>query len=91
MVLSHQKLPAMNRAFLKVSTLSSLRRPHLFRLAGKDGGEKRGAWLRLVPTASEFRQETDLTVLLSHQHTSLESYYAPPVILESNLTAVAVS
>ena len=40
MVLSHQKLPAMNRAFLKVSTLSSLRRPHLFRLAGKDGGEK---------------------------------------------------
>ena len=26
MVLSHQKLPAMNRAFLKVSTLSSLRR-----------------------------------------------------------------
>ena len=42
MVLSHQKLPAMNRAFLKVSTLSSLRRPHLFRLAGKDGGGEKG-------------------------------------------------
>ena len=33
-------------------------------------GEKRGAWLRLVPTASEFRQETDILELISPRHTS---------------------
>ena len=35
--------------------LTRLRRPYLFRLAGKDRG-KRGAWLRLVLPASDFRQ-----------------------------------
>ena len=37
---ARQKRSAPNVIFLKFSTLFSLRRPHLFRLAGKDGGEK---------------------------------------------------
>ena len=53
-------------------------------------GKKRGARLRLVPTASEFRQETDLVKLISHQATLLESDYAPPVIPVSDLIAVAI-
>ena len=54
-------------------------------------GEKRGAGLRLLPAASGFRQELDMIGLISHQHTLPESDYAPPVISESDLTAVTVS
>ena len=45
----------------------------------------------MVHAASEFRQQTNLKELLSHQHTLPESDYAPPVISESDLMAVAVS
>ena len=40
-----------------------------------------------MPAASEFRHETSLPVFISHQLTSPESYYAPPVISESDLIA----
>ena len=39
----------------KFATACCLRRPYLFPCAGKDRGEK-GAWLRLVHAASEFRR-----------------------------------
>ena len=44
------------RGFRRFATAGCLRRPYLFRLAGKDR-EKKGAGLRLVLPASEYRLE----------------------------------
>ena len=60
----------MNRALQYLITLAFLRRPHLFRLAGKDGGEK-GRRVRLVHPATAFRQEPDMIERISHHLTLL--------------------
>ena len=61
----------------KFATACCLRRPYLFPCAGKDRGEK-GAWLRLVHAASEFRQAPMFWsgVPIGGHPTSF--YYAPP-------------
>ena len=46
---------AETERLLEICNCHRLRRPYLFRLAGKDRGEK-GAWMRLVLSASEFRR-----------------------------------
>ncbi len=48
--------------------LLSNQRPCRWLVAGKDG-EQRGAWVRLVPTASEFRQQINQKDIISHQLT----------------------
>ena len=72
---------------LKSSTLLSLRRPPLFRLAGKEGEEK-GRWVtfgayRLCVQAGTGYDRTHIAP--SHP---TKSDYAPPVISASNLIAV---
>ena len=49
--------------------LKCLRRPYLFRLAGKDRGRKGALGEHLVPAASEFRQQPNLLTVISHQVT----------------------
>ena len=56
----------------------------------KRWGRKGALGERLVPAASEFRQETSRLELISHEVTIPESDYAPPVISESNLAAVTI-
>ena len=58
-----------------------LRRPCLFRLAGKDRGEK-GRWLRLlrlVHAAGAIRASPDFRLLRTHVLTLRVLWYAPPV------------
>ena len=57
---------------------TSLRRPLLFRLAGKEGGEK-GRWLRLVRTAGTTQVVPDFQLLRTHKLTLRALYCAPPV------------
>ncbi|MFR1223081.1 MAG: hypothetical protein ACLSDS_12415, partial [Oscillospiraceae bacterium] len=51
---TEEKRRRLRRLVPSWSFLTRLRRPYLFRLAGKDRGEK-SAWTRLVHSASEFR------------------------------------
>ena len=69
--------------------LPRLRRPYLFRLAGKDRGEK-GAWMRLVLSASEFRQEPIFQASFHTILTLRASWYAPPDTGVSDLQLVAL-
>ena len=66
-----------------------LRRPYLFPRAGKDRGEK-GAGLRLVHPASDFRWEAMLQASFHTILTSRASWYAPPDTGASNLQLVAL-
>ena len=59
------------------SFLTRLRRPYLFPCAGKDRGEK-GAWMRLVHSASDFRQAPSFWMSFHSEVTSRASWYAPP-------------
>ena len=71
------------------SFLTRLRRPYLFPCAGKDRGEK-GARLRLVLPASEFRREPIFQASLHTIVTLRASYYAPPDTGVPNLQLVAL-
>ena len=74
----------------KIVTWLCLRRPPSFPPCRKRGGRKGALRTRLVYPASAFWQETDLVKLISHQLTSPESYYAPPVISVSNMEIATV-
>ena len=65
-------------AFLHSRELVKPRRPLLFRLAGKEGGEK-GRWLRLVRTAGTTQVVPDFQLLRTHKLTLRALYCAPPV------------
>ena len=71
------------------SFLTCLRRPYLFPRAGKDRGEK-GAGLRLVHPASDFRWEAMFQASFHTILTSRASWYAPPDTGASNLQLVAL-
>ena len=79
----------MRRLVPSWSFLTRLRRPYLFPCAGKDRGEK-GAWLRLVHAASEFRRAPMFWsgVPLGGHLTSFS--YAPPDTEEPDLQLVAL-
>ena len=70
------------------SFLTRLRRPHLFSRKRKDRGEK-SAWVRLVHSASEFKQEPMFQASFHTRVTSRASWYAPPDTGVSNLILVA--
>ena len=53
-------------------------RPCLFRLAGKDRGEK-GRWVRLVHIAGAIQASTDFWLLRTHILTLRTLWYAPSV------------
>ena len=69
--------------------LTRLRRPYLFPCAGKDRGEK-GAGLRLVHPASDFRWEAMLQASFYTILTLRASWYAPPDTGVSDLQLVAL-
>ena len=56
----------------------------------KRGGEKRGAWLRLVLSASEFRQAPSFWMSFHSEVTSRASWCAPPDTMVPNLQLVAL-
>ncbi len=58
-----------------------LRRPCLFRLAGKDRGEK-GRWVRLVHIAGAIQASTDFWLLRTHKLTLRTLWYAPSVAVQ---------
>ena len=86
---TEDKKPCMQGFVLSRSFLTRLRRPYLFRLAGKDRGEK-GAWLRLVRSASEFRWDPIFQASFHTRVTLRASYYAPPDTGVPNLQLVAL-
>ena len=71
------------------SFLTRLRRPYLFPCAGKDRGEK-GAGLRLVHPAFDFRWEAMFQASFHTILTSRASWYAPPDTGVSDLQLVAL-
>ena len=71
------------------SFLTRLRRPYLFPCAGKDRGEK-GARLRLVLSASEFRREPIFQASFYTMVTLRASRYASPDTGMSSLQLVAL-
>ena len=73
----------------KFATTGCLRRPYLFRLAGKDRGEK-SAWMRSVRSASEFKQAPSFGLAFHMVLTLWAFYYAPPDTGVSSLRLVAV-
>ena len=79
----------MRRLVPPWSFLMYLRRPHLFPRAGKDRGEK-GAGLRLVHPASDFRCEAMFQASFHTILTSRASWYAPPDTGVSDLQLVAL-
>ena len=84
-----EKRRRLRRLVPSWSFLTRLRRPYLFRLAGKDRGEK-GARLRLVLPASEFRWESIFQESFHTIVTLRMSDYAPPDTGVSDLQLVAV-
>ena len=77
--------PCGGRVILRLpESRERLRRPYLFPCAGKDRGEK-GAWMRLVLSASEFRREPIFQASFHTIVTLRASYYAPPDMRGSNL------
>ena len=80
----------MRRLVPSWSFLTRLRRPLLFRLAGKEGGEK-GRWgVRLVHSASEFRREPIFQASFHTMVTLRASRYASPDTGMSSLQLVAL-
>ena len=79
----------MRRLVPSWSFLTRLRRPYLFPCAGKDRGEK-GAWMRLVLSASDFRQAPSFWMSFHSEVTSRASWYAPPDTGVPNLQLVAL-
>ena len=69
--------------------LTRLRRPYLFSRKRKDRGEK-SAWMRLVRSASEFKQAPSFGLAFHMVLTLWASYYAPPDTGVSSLRLVAV-
>ena len=67
--------------FCELAGWGCLRRPLLFRLAGKEGGEK-GRWLRLVRTAGTTQVVPDFQLLRTHKLTLRALYCAPPVTVQ---------
>ena len=86
---TEDKKPCLQGFVPSWSFLTRLRRPYLFRLAGKDRGEK-GAWMRLVLSASEFRREPIFQASFHTIVTLRVSDYAPPDTGVSNLQLVSV-
>ena len=86
---TEDKKPCLQGFVPSWSFLTRLRRPYLFRLAGKDRGEK-DARLRLVLPASEFRLEPMFQASFHLGVTLRASYYAPPDTGVSDLWAVAL-
>ena len=74
---TEEKRRRLRRLVPSWSFLTRLRRPYLFPCAGKDRGEK-GAWMRLVLSASEFRREPIFQASFHTIVTLRASYYAPP-------------
>ena len=71
------------------SFLTRLRRPLLFRLAGKEGGRKEALGYGLALSASEFRRVSMFQASFHTIVTSRASYYAPPDTGVPNLILVA--
>ena len=71
------------------SFLTRLRRPYLFSRKRKDRGEK-SAWMRLMRSASEFKQASSFGLAFHMVLTLWASYYAPPDTGVSSLRLVAV-
>ena len=69
--------------------LTRLRRPYLFSRKRKDRGEK-SAWMRLMRSASEFKQAPSFGLAFHMVLTLWASYYAPPDTGVSGLRLVAV-
>ena len=86
---TEDKRRRLRRLVLSWSFLTRLRRPYLFPCAGKDRGEK-GAWTRLVLSASDFRQALSFWMSFHSEVTSRASWYAPPDTGASSLQPVAV-
>ena len=84
-----EKRRRLRRLVPSWSFLTRLRRPYLFRLAGKDRGEK-GTRLRLVLPASEFRWEPIFQASFHTVVTLRASRYAPPDTGVPNLKLVAL-
>ena len=79
----------MRRLVPSWSFLTRLRRPYLFSRKRKDRGEK-SAWMRLVRSASEFKQAPSFGLAFHMVLTLWASYYAPPDTGVSSLRLVAV-
>ena len=86
---TEDKKPCLQGFVPSWSLLTRLRRPYLVPCAGKDRGEK-GARLRLVLPASEFRREPIFQASFHTIVTLRASYYAPPDTEVSGLQLVAV-
>ena len=86
---TEDKKPCLQGFVPSWSFLTRLRRPYLFPCAGKDRGEK-GARLRLVLPASEFRREPIFQASFHTIVTSRVSDYAPPDTGVSDLQLVAL-
>ena len=69
--------------------LTRLRQPYLFSRKRKDRGEK-SAWMRLMRSASEFKQAPSFGLAFHMVLTLWASYYAPPDTGVSSLRLVAV-
>ena len=72
------------------SFLTCLRRPYLFRLAGKDGGRKGALGYDLVRAASDFRQVPMFSSVVPLGGHPTSFCYAPPDTGVSNLILVAL-
>ena len=81
---AHQKRFVLHKSV----RLYRLRRPYLFRLAGKEGGEK-GRWVTFgaYRLCVQARTGYDKTHIATPHPT--KSDYAPPVISASNMMVVA--
>ena len=86
---TEEKRRRLRRLVPSWSFLTRLRRPYLFPCAGKDRGEK-GAWLRLVLPASDFRQASEFWASFHSIVTLRMSWYAPPDTGVPNLQLVSV-
>ena len=86
---TEEKRRRLRRLVPSWSFLTRLRRPYLFSRERKDRGEK-SAWMRLVHSASDFRQAPGFWRSFHSEVTSRASWYAPPDTGVPNLQPVAV-
>ena len=86
---TEEKRRRLRRLVPSWSFLTRLRRPCLFSRKRKDRGEK-SAWMRLVHSASDFRQAPSFWMSFHSEVTSRASWYAPPDTGVSNLQLVAL-
>ena len=86
---TEEKRRRLRRLVPSWSFLTRLRRPYLFSRERKDRGEK-SAWMRLVHSASDFRQTPSFWMSFHSEVTSRASWCAPPDTMVPNLQLVAL-